>query len=67
MAAAHLRLGRKVDGWADNNCLQPKAIGMRHRAPAKHEALGKVVARHAKQTATVQKLHAKIIAATPAA
>jgi hypothetical protein len=34
MAAAHLRLGRKVDGWADNNCLQPKAIGMRHRAPA---------------------------------
>jgi hypothetical protein len=35
--------------------------------PAKHEALGKVVAGHAKQTATVQKLHAKIIAATPAA
>lgn len=34
MAAAHLLLGRKVDGWADNNCLQPKAIGVRHKALA---------------------------------
>jgi hypothetical protein len=32
MAAAHLLLGRKVDGWADNNCLQPEAIGVRPKA-----------------------------------
>jgi hypothetical protein len=34
MAAAHLLLSRKVDGWADTNCLQPKAIGARHKALA---------------------------------
>ena len=34
MAAAHLRLGRRVDGWADANCLEPRAIGRRHKALA---------------------------------
>lgn len=32
MAAAHLRLGRRVDGWANSNCLEPRAIGVRHKA-----------------------------------
>ena len=32
-------------------------------APAKHEALMKAVAGHAKQTATIQKLHEKLTAA----
>ena len=34
MAAAHICLGKRIDGWADTNCLQPKAIGMRHKALA---------------------------------
>jgi hypothetical protein len=34
-------------------------------APAKHEALMKAVANHAKQTGPVQKLHEKLAAAVP--
>ena len=34
MAAAHLRLGRRIDGWADTNCLEPKSIARRHEALA---------------------------------
>ena len=34
MMAAHLRLGRKVDGFVAHNCVQPKAISTRHKALA---------------------------------
>jgi hypothetical protein len=31
MLTAWIVSGKKVDGWALNNCLEPKAIGARHR------------------------------------
>src|ERR1700733_14845622 len=30
MMTAWLAKGRKVNGWADSNCLEPRAIGSRH-------------------------------------
>jgi hypothetical protein len=35
MLAAHLRLGRKVDGYADGNCVEPSSVGARHVALAR--------------------------------
>jgi Pyrimidine dimer DNA glycosylase len=34
MLEAHLRLGRRVDGYAANNCVEPRSIGRRHAALA---------------------------------
>jgi len=34
MMAAHLRLGRRVDGYVNNNCVEPRSIGARHKALA---------------------------------
>jgi hypothetical protein len=63
MLVGHLRLGRKVDGFVLNNCVEPKAIGARHRAlAAEMERRGyahasplrqPVVARHQHPEATV--------------
>ena len=34
MMKAHLKLGRKIDGFVAHNCVQPKSIGVRHKALA---------------------------------
>ena len=32
MMAGHLQLGRKVDGYVRENCVQPRSIAARHKA-----------------------------------
>ena len=69
MIAAHIKLGRRIDGWADTNCLQPGAIGKRHGELAaemlkrgyKHASplTQPQVAVHQRPLATVDKLAAK--------
>ena len=34
MAAAWLKLGKRIDGWAASNCLEPRSIERRHKALA---------------------------------
>ena len=34
MAAAWLRLGKRIDGWVSGNCMEPLSIGARHKALA---------------------------------
>ena len=34
MMAGHLQLGRKVDGYVRENCVQPRSIAVRHTALA---------------------------------
>jgi hypothetical protein len=34
MLSAWLLRGKRIDGWVDGNCLEPRSIGARHRALA---------------------------------
>ena len=38
MLVGHLKRGRRVDGWADSNCTQPRSIAARHKALAREMA-----------------------------
>lgn len=38
MVAAHLRRGRKIDGFVAHNCVEPRSVGRRHAALAKEMA-----------------------------
>ena len=35
MASAWIARGRRIDGWVNNNCLEPRAIARRHKALAR--------------------------------